>query len=674
MTKTPVIVQNDPWLSPYTDVIGKRQEKALRKERELTGKEGTLSDFASGYLYFGLHRTSTGWVFREWAPNASKMFLIGDFNEWKENSVYELKRTDHGQWEIFLPEHALKHQQRFKLLINWPGGSGYRIPSYANRVIQNDETKVFDTQIWVPEKAYAWKNNSPLIRNFHPLIYEAHIGMATEKEDIGTYREFSEQILPRILKAGYNTVQLMAIQEHPYYGSFGYHVSNFFAASSRFGTPEDLKALVDNAHGMGLKVIMDLVHSHSVKNELEGLGRFDGSYTQYFHSGPRREHVAWDSLCFDYGRNEVLHFLLSNCKYWLDEYQFDGFRFDGVTSMIYYDHGLSRSFTNYDMYFDGNQDEDALTYFVLANNLIHSFKKDAFTIAEEMSGMPGLAEPSENGGTGFDFRLAMGIPDYWIKIIKEVPDENWNVSALYHELTSKRKDEKTVAYAESHDQALVGDKTIIFRLIDKEMYWHMDKQSENLLIDRGIALHKMIRLVTVATSGGGYLNFMGNEFGHPEWIDFPREGNNWSYKYARRQWHLMDDKNLRYHFLSDFDADMIRLIKDNNILDQRWCYLWIANQGDQILVFERMNHLFVFNFNPSQSFTDYGIFVNPGKYRVVLNTDSTGFGGFGRVDESINYFALKTGKLSSPHQIKLYLPSRSAIVLEKLPTSSVYDI
>ncbi len=670
----PVIVQKDPWLNPYAEIIHSRQERTRSKEQALIVNSGKLTDFATGYLYFGMHRTSNGWVFREWAPNATKIFLIGEFNDWKEQENYQLERKENGQWEIRLPENALEHRQLYKLVIYWDGGKGYRIPSYARRVIQHEDTKVFDAQIWRPEKPFKWANQSPVSPVFHPFIYEAHVGMATENEDIGSFKEFSEQILPRICKAGYNTIQLMAIQEHPYYGSFGYHVSNFFAVSSRLGTPEDLKALVDKAHGMGLIVIMDLIHSHSVKNELEGLGLFDGTPNQYFHSGSRREHVAWDSLCFDYGRNEVLHFLLSNCKFWLDEYHFDGFRFDGITSMLYYDHGLSRNFTNYDMYFDGGQDEDAITYLSLANKLIHEFKPDAVTIAEEMSGMPGLAEPIEDGGIGFDYRLAMGIPDYWIKIIKEVSDEKWNVSELFYELTSKRKDEKTIAYAESHDQALVGDKTIIFRLIDKEMYWFMDKPSQNLLVDRGIALHKIIRLITIATSGGGYLNFMGNEFGHPEWIDFPREGNNWSFKYARRQWNLVDDKNLRYHFLSDFDKEMIRLIKDREILEQQYCYLWTSNQGDQVLAFERKNHLFVFNFNPVKSFTDYGIIVNPGKYKIVLNTDSVKFGGFGRVDESVVCFAIKTGKLSSPYQIKLYIPSRTALVLEKLPTSSIYEI
>jgi 1,4-alpha-glucan branching enzyme len=405
---------------------------------------------------------------------------------------------------------------------------------------------------------------------------------------------------------------------------------------------------------------------------MEGLGNFDGTPYQYFHEGPRREHVAWDSLCFNYARHEVLHFLLSNCKFWLDEYRFDGFRFDGVTSMLYYDHGLSRDFTNYGMYYDGQEDEDAITYLALANRLIKQVNPGAITIAEEMSGMPGLAAPLESGGYGFDFRMAMGVPDYWIKIIKEIPDENWNVSALYYELTSKRAEEKTISYAESHDQALVGDKTIIFRLMDKEMYFSMSKSIPSIIIDRGIALHKMIRLITAATGGGGYLNFMGNEFGHPEWIDFPREGNNWSYKYARRQWNLVDDPLLRYQYLGDFDRAMIGLIREGQLYNNLYCRLIADNQPDQVLAFERGDYVFVFNFNPSRSYTDYGISAGPGKYRIVLNTDNATFGGNGYVDEKLVYMARGQIRHGAPVYLQLYIPCRSALVLKRTKTPRVY--
>ena len=491
--------------------------------------------------------------------------------------------------------------------------------------------------------------------------------MAQDAEKVGSYNEFREKVLPRIIKDGYNAIQIMAIQEHPYYGSFGYHVSSFFAASSRFGTPEELKALIDEAHRNGLAVIMDIVHSHAVKNEVEGLGNLAGDPNQYFYPGDRHEHPAWDSLCFDYGKDEVLHFLLSNCKYWLEEYHFDGFRFDGVTSMLYYSHGLGEAFCNYGDYFNGHEDDNAICYLTLANCLIHEVNKHALTIAEEVSGMPGLAARFEDGGYGFDYRMAMNIPDYWIKTIKELPDEAWKPSSIFWEIKNRRVDEKTISYCESHDQALVGDKTIIFRLVDSDMYWHFRKGDETEMVHRGIALHKMIRLATAAAINGGYLNFMGNEFGHPEWIDFPREGNGWSYKYARRQWNLVDNKELCYHYLGDFDREMLTVIKsEKNFNDTPVQEIW-HNDGDQILAFSRGELVFVFNFSPTRSYSDYGFLVPEGSYHVVLNTDARKFGGYGFADDTVEHLTNADPLYADQHKgwLKLYIPARSAVVLRK---------
>ncbi|MBR4366849.1 MAG: alpha amylase C-terminal domain-containing protein [Bacteroidaceae bacterium] len=662
------IVKRDGWLEPFSDAINGRHQHVVDKIGELTqGGKQTLSDFASGYMYFGLHRTDKGWVLREWAPNATEIYLVGDFNNWSELPQYKMKRIDNGNWEIKLKPRAMKHGDLFKLHVHWDGGWGERIPAWINRVVQDERTKVFSAQVWAPEEPYVFKK-----KNFKPntaplLIYECHIGMAQDAEKVGTYNEFRENILPRVKKEGYNCIQIMAIAEHPYYGSFGYHVSNFYAPSSRFGTPEELKQLVDEAHSMGIAVIMDIVHSHAVKNENEGLGNFAGDPCQYFYQGDRREHPAWDSLCFDYGKNEVLHFLLSNCKYWLEEFHFDGYRFDGVTSMLYYSHGLGEAFCGYGDYFNGHEDDNAICYLTLANLLIHEVKPKAITIAEEVSGMPGLAAPFKDGGYGFDYRMAMNIPDYWIKTIKEQSDENWKPSSMFWETTNRRADEKTISYAESHDQALVGDKTIIFRLIDADMYWHFKKGDENMTATRGIALHKMIRLLTLSTINGGYLNFMGNEFGHPEWIDFPREGNGWSYKYARRQWNLVDNHELCYHYLGDFDEAMVKLVGgEKNFQKNPVVEVW-HNDGDQILAFFRGDLLFVFNFSPVNSYTDYGFIVPKGAYNVVLNTDSSLYGGNDLADDSVTHFTNydpiyeKDGK----GWLKLYIPARSAVVLRK---------
>ena len=661
------IIKNDPWLAPYAEAIEGRHKDAIEREKRLTAESGTLNNFANAHNYFGLHRTSDGnWVFREYAPNATGITLIGDFSNWKEEDKFKLHRLhDSGVWEVEVPGNAISHGQLYKMIVSWQGGSGERIPAYATRVVQDEKTYLFSAQVWEPEHPYKWQ-----VKNFKAdtkplLIYECHIGMAQQREGVGTYVEFRDLILPRIHEDGYNAIQIMAIQEHPYYGSFGYHVSNFFAASSRFGTPEELKSLIDRAHELGIAVIMDIVHSHAVKNVVEGIGSIDGSCDLYFPSDGRREHPAWDSLCFDYGKDEVLHFLLSNCKYWLQEYKFDGFRFDGVTSMLYYSHGLGQAFSTYEDYYNGNQDTDAITYLTLANKLIHEINHSAITIAEEMSGMPGLALPFKDGGIGFDYRMAMGIPDYWIKTLKEKKDEDWHPTSIFWELTNRRDDEKTISYVESHDQALVGDKTVIFRLIDEKMYWHMMKGDDDMTVARGIALHKMIRLVTASTINGGYLNFMGNEFGHPEWIDFPREGNGWSYKYARRQWDLVDRKELKYEYLNDFDNAMISLISGvYNFQALPVEKLW-EKDDDQILAFKRGDLIFVFNFNPSKSFDGYGILAPPGEYEVVLSSDAKEFGGYGNIDLNVHHFT-KPDPLYSPHGVawlKLYLPSRTAQVL-----------
>lgn len=665
-----IIIQNDPWLRPFETVIQRRSKLLSSRKKELTGDLKDLCSFASGHLYYGLHRTDTGWTIREWAPNATAIYLVGDFNSWKVSEKYKLQRIEAGKWELDLLPEEIKHLDQYKLHIEWEGGSGERIPAWAKRTIQDEDTKIFNAQVWSPGNEYEWQHEVPDLANTDPIIYEAHVGMATEEYKVGSFEEFRIQVLPLIAEGGYNTIQLMAIQEHPYYGSFGYHVSSLFAVSSRFGTPEELKKLIDDAHGLGIAVIMDIVHSHGVKNELEGLGLYAGDPAQYFHEGERREHSAWDSLCYDYGKNEVTHFLLSNVHFWLKEYNFDGFRFDGVTSMLYYDHGLERDFASYEMYFDGGQDEDAITYLGLCNLLMQEVKPGAISIAEDMSGYPGLAAPVPDGGVGFNYRLAMGIPDYWIKTIKEKSDESWNMDELYHELTARRADEQTIGYAESHDQALVGDKTLIFRLIDKEMYWHMDKASDNLIIERGIALHKMIRLITIATSGSGYLNFMGNEFGHPEWIDFPREGNNWSYQYARRQWSLLSNHELKYHFLGDFDRKMVKLV-DKSRLFQSSCEHVKSDSKDLVLAFSRADYLFVFNFHPSQSYTDYGFAVDQGKYKCVLSSDDPEYGGYKRIDKHIEHRSMIERSFGYKQKLNLYLPARTGQVLKKMPIPSV---
>ncbi|MCP4589169.1 MAG: 1,4-alpha-glucan-branching enzyme [bacterium] len=663
------LIDLDPWLEPYAPALRHRYSVYLATLARVVDAFGSLAEISRGHEYFGFNRGEcdgrAGVWYREWAPAAEALSLNGDFNGWNCKS-HPLVRDQYGVWSLFLPDDdsaRLVHGGHVKVHVVSANGALDRIPAYMGRVVQDEQSKLFCGQYWCPEEAYAWSNPVPQVEG-GLRVYEAHVGMAQEEERVGTYREFADNVLPRIADLGYNAVQLMAIMEHPYYGSFGYHVSNFYAASSRFGTPEELKHLIDTAHGMGLRVLLDLIHSHSVKNVHDGLNTFDGSEYQYFHAGAKGRHDVWDSLIFDYGKMEVLRFLLSNIRYWLEEYRFDGFRFDGITAMMYLHRGLGGGFHSYDDYLINNIDEEAVSYLQLANQLAHEIRPDVITVAEDASGMVGLARPTEEGGLGFDYRLAMGIPDYWIKVLRDRGDEDWGMGEIYHMLLNRRAGEKHIAYAESHDQALVGDKTISFWLMDADMYWHMNDDSRSPVIDRGIALHKMIRLVSFALGGEGYLNFIGNEFGHPEWVDFPREGNGFSYKHARRQWSLVDKPDLRYRYLSNFDRAMQHLDRQHRFIEDPLIEALHMDEDQKMMIFRRGALVFVFNFHPETSYSDYRFGVpDPTDYRVVLDTDLEECGGFGRVPQDQVYPVQKKPCYGRKQNIQVYVPARTAQVL-----------
>ena len=664
------MVERDEWLHPVEGEVNFRYQRYQDALHKICDTSGSIVDYANGYRYYGWQHDDTlrGWWFREWLPAAYDVYLFGDFNNWQRTEL-RLNKDRSGVWSIFLPDamyaDRLTHGSLYKIHVHGENGWQDRIPAYATRVVQDDETKNFSAQFWIPQP-FDWSEDTFDAKTLEGnlLIYEAHVGMAQEKLGVGTYNEFTKKILPTIKRAGYNAVQLMAIAEHPYYGSFGYHVSSFFAPTSRCGTPEDLKALIRRAHELGIAVIMDIVHAHYVKNFNEGINQLDGSDHHYSKAGNAGYQPHWDSMIFDYGKGEVQHFLLSNIKYWLDEFHFDGFRFDGVTSMLYHHHGYT-DFDSREKFFDEGVNRDAITYLTLANRLIHDFRPSAITIAEDVSGMPGICNTIEDGGVGFDYRLGMAIPDFWIKYLKDVPDEDWNIWEMWSILTNRLPEVKTVAYAESHDQALVGDKTIAFRLMDKEMYFAMNRASENLVVDRGMALHKMIRLMTISTGGQAYLNFMGNEFGHPEWIDFPREGNNWSYEHARRMWSLSKNGFLRYSWLGDFDKAMVKLIKKYKVLADGYPFNQQMDEGNKTMVFTHGKLLFVFNWHPTASIPDYQLQVQgPGKYVPILSTDESRFGGFDRIDMAAEHFSFphECEDGITRHYIQVYNTPRTATV------------
>jgi 1,4-alpha-glucan branching enzyme len=656
------ILDIDPWIKDYEGDISLRMNEYEKQKNRLISDGEKLSDFANAYHYYGFHKVKDGWIYREWAPHADGLYLIGDFNDWDRHS-HPLTKINDEDWEIFIKGiGTIAHGSRIKVLVDTNGAISDRIPLYARRVERNEDGD-FAAIMQNSRSKFKWTDEDFEINHDNLLIYESHIGMAGEEGKVSTYKEFEIDLLPRIKKAGYNTVQLMAIAEHPYYGSFGYQVSNFYAPSSWYGEINDLKSLINTAHNMGLNVIMDLVHSHAVKNTVEGINEFDGTDYQFFHTGDEGNHPDWDSKLFDYSKPGVLHFLLSNVKYWLEEFHFDGFRFDGVTSMIYKNHGRGDAFNNYKKYFSMNTDIEAINYLQLANELAREVKPEVITIAEDMSGMPGMCLPISKGGVGFDYRLAMGMPDFWERTLLK-RDEDWDLSNMWYELSTHRPEEKRIGYVESHDQALVGSKTTIFRLADKEMYDSMTKDSENYIIDRALALHKMIRWITISMGSDGYLNFMGNEFGHPEWIDFPREGNDYSFHYARRQWSLADNENLKYHYLADFDKAMLKHSEKYNQLGNTIFRLWIDNDR-KIIAFRNKDIVYIFNFHPTDSYESFAVPIHDvGQFRVVMDTDEERFGGAGRISHSYVY---NTERLAGTDYdgIKIYIPSRTALALEK---------
>jgi len=675
-----VLLSQDPEYPAHEVHLRYRLEAYERTKANITKAEGSLEAFAKGYDTFGFTRKDGCTIYREWAPAAGGAQLIGDFNNW---SGTWMEKNEFGVWSVSLPDGpdgspAIPHGSRVKIRLQHPGGWWVdRLPAWIRwaTVEPGVMGAKYDGIYWDPPETHKWKHERPE-RPQTLRIYEAHVGMASTEAKVASYLEFKDNVLPRVKKLGYNAIQLMAVQEHAYYASFGYHVTNPFAVSSRSGTPEDLKALVDEAHGMGIQVLLDVVHSHISSNVDDGLAGFDfgqGEDCNYFCSGDAGYHSVWDSRCLNYKNWETLRYLLSNCRYWLEEYKFDGFRFDGVTSMLYHHHGIGQSFSgNYHEYFSPATNVDAIVYLALANELTHRLVPTAVTIAEDVSGMPSLCRPVKEGGIGFDYRLAMGIPDLWIDYLQNCMDEHWSMSKLVASLCNRRFAEKVIAYCESHDQALVGDKTVAFRLMDAEMYTGMSALMEQTpVIARGLALHKMIRLLTLALGGDGWLNFMGNEFGHPEWIDFPRDGNGWSYEHCRRQWNLVDATDLLYMKLNDFDAAMHQLDNRYNFVTDS--HLCVSEQNDEkkVIVCERGELVFVFNFNPSTDFEGYKVGVGlPGTYRVVLDSDAFMFGGKGRVGHDADHFTSpegvpgvpETNFNNRPHSMMVLAPARTVVV------------
>lgn len=606
------------------------QDAQLRDTlRRIVAAEGSLHDFcfANGLCRFGLQRAAGGWRYREWAPAASACSLVGDFNGW-DVTRHPCRAGSDGVYSCFVPDaDGLRTGDKYKvaLMVRSAAGIVRRIdcvPAWAARTMQDPFTGTVyalasDDQLL----AYPWRHPRPTADHHAggggelgatPLrIYEVHVGISASQPIVAGWSHFREHVLPRVAALGYTALLIIAAQEHGYYASFGYQVTSFFAPPSRFGTPAELQALIDAAHGLGLRVLLELVHSHASSNAAEGLSGFDGSLLEgggYFLAGSDGWHAEWGTRMFDFGKLEVLRFLLAQLCWYAECYRCDGFRFDAVSAALYRHRSLGGAGTferGYAEYYDGSLDVAALTYFKVANYLVHELvSPPLLTIAEEYSGLPGLCAPVMHGGVGFDYRQAMGLPPLWQRLCATLcSDEGGDaggsvgsdaaggdasggvggdaasdvdgdvcdgrsatrgapgridMGALVASMCSRRSEERRVAYVECHDQSIVGGQSLAFRCMGAEMYGGMSRLvgPPSVAVARGMALHKLTRLLACALGGEAYLNFIGNEWGHPEWVDLPREGNGHSCDRARRRWDLADDPLLRYGELQAFDAAM----------------------------------------------------------------------------------------------------------------------
>ncbi|KAG8075748.1 hypothetical protein GUJ93_ZPchr0006g43795 [Zizania palustris] len=569
----------------------------------------------------------------------------------------EMRKGRKAWMEKYIP--AISHKDKYRLYFNTPDGALERIPAWATYVLPDVRGKQSYAVHWEPppEEIYKWRFERPKVKG-SLRIYECHVGISGSEQKISSFQEFTSNVLPHIKDAGYNAIQLIGIVEHKDYSSVGYKVTNYFAVSSRFGTPEDFKKLVDEAHGLEMVVLLDIVHSYASADELVGLSLFDGSNDCYFHTGKRGHHKYWGTRMFKYDDVDVLHFLFSNLNWWVTEYHIDGFQFHSLSSMLYTHNGFSTFTGAMEEYCNQYVDKDALIYLILANEMLHELHPDIITIAEDATFYPGLCEPTTQGGLGFDYWVNLSIPEMWLWHLENVPGQEWSMNKIMKVLISKNCN--MLSYVENHNQSISGRKSFA------EIILHKEKCSNNSVSDDGIfracSLLKIIKLLTFSTSGGAYLNFIGNEFAHPKRIEFPMSGNDYSFGLANRQWELLE-KGVHKHIFN-FDKDLMSLDGKERLILRGSPNIHHCDDTSMFISFTRGPFLFVFNFNPDATSGLYSVGVDEaGEYQLILNTDETKYGGRGELKSNQYMKRTSDNRVGGcRNSLELALPSRSAHV------------
>ncbi len=593
-----------------------------------------------------------GTLFRVWAPNAKYVSVIGEFNGWNRgsNSMYALGHS--GVWETFIPHTPAgciykyfisSHANNYEVEKMDPFGFHHEVPPKSASVTTSLEYKWNDKN-WMSKRQNYNSLHSPI------SIYEIHLGSWFHKFEQGSpsslsYKELAQKLATYVAETGFTHVEFLPIMEHPFYGSWGYQTTGYYAPSSRYGTPQDFMTLVDTLHQNNIGVILDWVPSHFATDEY-GLGFFDG--THLFEHADQRQgfHPDWGSFIFNYNRHEVRSFLISNALFWLDKYHIDGIRVDAVASMLYLDYSRKEGewIPNE---FGGRDNLPAIHFIKQLNEAIYAHFPDVQTIAEESTAWTGVSRPTYLNGLGFGLKWDMGWMHDTLEYMKKDP-----IYRKYHQndLTFRY----IYAFTEnftlplSHDEVVHGKGSLLRKMPGDE--W---QQFANL---RALFTYMF-------TAPGKKLLFMGLEFG--QWDE-------WNYNQSL-DWHLMDfDRHQQIHRLV---ADLNQLYKSHPALHQQDCqpegFRWIdaSNHDQSILIFSRHgrdNHppiVIVLNFTPTPHY-NYQIGVpQGGTWLEILNSDAQCYGGggignFGKVQSSSEGFH------GQSHSISITIPPLSGVIFK----------
>lgn len=596
------------------------------------------------YQYFGAHLNEKGVTFRVWAPNAQGVAVVGDFNGWNIHDHPMSPVSDrHGIWELFIP--ALSQGQLYKYAVRQQDGEiAYKADPYGFYSEVKPKTASI---IWTLE-GYDWQDENWCKKRTEtdwlkmPInIYEAHLGSwkRNEQGDYLSYHELADQLVPYLVEMHYTHIELMPIMEHPFDGSWGYQLTGYYAATSRYGDPQGLMHFIDCCHQAGIGVILDWVPGHFCKDD-QGLRHFDGT-SQYEFS----EHQQWGTMVFDYGKPEVLDFLISNAHFWFDRYHIDGLRIDGVASMIELNHGLDgEPFHNTQ---GGTDRLEALAFLRELNTIIFRDFPFAIMSAEDSTSYPMVTWPVDKGGLGFNLKWDMG----WMHDTLDYMKTDPMFRNRFHNLLTF-----SMAYAFnenfilplSHDEVVHSKRTIL----DK-MFGDYNMKFDQFRILFGYLM----------THPGKKLSFMGNEFApFLEWrVDESLE------------WFLLDYQ--KHQEIHTYIKDLNKFYRKEKALwsdDHSWAgFEWLEpnNSEQSILIFKRLGStekdtlITIINFCPL-SYNDYQIGVPaPGNYRLAFNSDDRSYGGSG-------FTMKKTMKAqTSPlhgqdYSVSINIPPSSVIVLK----------